>query len=868
MSKIPERIGKYEVIRRLGYGGMGTVYLARDPDLDRLLAIKVLRDLLFEDELVQRFLREARAAGNLRHENIITVYDAGQHDHQPFMAMEYVDGTSLAEIVRTRQPLALADKLSYLEQICAGLHHAHTQGIVHRDIKPANLMVDRRHVIRILDFGIARVEGSGMTKDGALMGTLNYMSPEQMLGRPIDHRSDIFAFGAVAYELIACERAFPGTLQDGLLQRLPHEPPRPLASLCPGLPDELEPIVLRALAKLPQDRFADLEEARIAIRQIRRQLDPDADVEPITPLRRSPGGGPTPTPGTPSDRHDFLERRARQVAYHRDAARTAFQAQDLDGAAAACEDALTLDPDDREARQLLAEIELAREQRGLESKEKRERERTIRRHLADADLKLSKGDVTTAARLLDQALTLDPTNPAALALKSRLEQSASGGRVVAPTVVRPRARSGTGEPSGAARVAEPSSPADGSAERSTRRPMVIAAAAAMAAVLVAIVLWGPWRDAAPGEPDSSVTARNENATTATAPDPRVPAAPQPTPSPAAPPPPAATAPPAAVSAPVVATDSTLQEQLARATATYRRGDLAGALAEIRPVLARTNDETARTLARTIAVDARREMTSAADAARRQKASDRSPGVLATAERARELADRAFRGNDFVEAGNQALLAAANYSLAEREAIAATRAAAAPPVTARGVDAATPTAPAVSAPAAAAPPPAANPNAGVTPNVPAVTPSPSPAAVATAPPPPSASPAPAAAAARALDVERAGILGAIGRYQNAYRERSVKALKAVYPGLPREMEQQLGRAFSRDCRAYDFAYLNPSVAFTPDDPTAATVTALTTYTCQPRSGQAAAGVSGQEVFMMRKAGDTWVIERALMDERAR
>jgi serine/threonine protein kinase len=871
VSKIPDRIGKYEVIRRLGYGGMGTVYLARDPDLDRLLAIKVLRDLLFEDELVQRFLREARAAGNLRHENIITVYDAGQHDHQPFMAMEYVDGTSLAEIVRTRQPLALADKLSYLEQICAGLHHAHGQGIVHRDIKPANLMVDRRHVIRILDFGIARVEGSGMTKDGALMGTLNYMSPEQMLGRPIDHRSDIFAFGAVAYELIAYERAFPGTLQDGLLQRLPHEPPRPLASLCPGLPDELEPIVLRALAKLPQDRFADLEEARIAFRQIRRQLDPDADVEPITPLRRSSGGGLTPTPGSPSDRHEFLERRTRQVAYHRDAARTAFQAQDLDAAAAACEDALTLDPDDREAQQLLAEIEIAREQRGLESKEKRERERTIRRHLADADLKLSKGDVTTAARLLEQALTLDPANPAALALKSRLDQSASGGPVVAPTVVRPRARSGTGEPPGGDGAAASSSPADGSAGRSTRRPMLIAAAAG-ALALVAIVLWGPWRDAAPEAPASAVTGANENATTATTPDGRVPAVPRPNPSPAAPPPPAATASPAAVSAPVVATDRTLQEQLARATATYRRGDLAGALAEIRAVLARTNDEAARTLARTIAVDARRDMTNAADAARTQQASDRSPGVFATAERARELADRAFRGNDFVEAGNQALLAAANYSLAEREAIAAARAASAPAVTARGADAGpgSPTPPPVSAPAAAAPPPAANTNAGVSPNVPAVTPAPTPApaAVTATPPPPSASPAPAAAAARALDVERAGILGAIGRYQNAYRERSVKALKAVYPGLPREMEQQLGRAFSRDCRAYDFAYLNPSVAFTPDDPTAATVTALTTYTCQPRSGQAAAGVSGQEVFMMRKAGDTWVIERALMDERAR
>src|SRR5688572_3282360 len=277
---------------------MGTVYLARDPDLGRQLAIKVLREQVFEEEVLQRFLQEARSAGNLRHENIITVYDAGTHDHQPFMAMEYVDGISLADMIRLRQPLALTDKLFYLEQICAGLHYAHRQGIVHRDIKPANLMADRRHIIRILDFGIARVEGSGMTRDGALMGTLNYMSPEQMLGRPVDHRSDIFAFGAVAYELLGYEKAFPGTLEDGLLHRLPHEPPRPLRELCAGLPDDLEALVLRALAKLPQDRFGDLDEVGIALRQVRRQVDPHLALEPLTPRRADgSGGGATPSPG-------------------------------------------------------------------------------------------------------------------------------------------------------------------------------------------------------------------------------------------------------------------------------------------------------------------------------------------------------------------------------------------------------------------------------------------------------------------------------------------------------------------------------------------------------------------------------------------
>ncbi len=227
---------------------MGAVYLGRDPDLDRSVAIKVLREPMADEELLQRFLREARAAANLRHENLITIYEVGSHDQQPFIAMEYVDGSTLGEVIKKRETLPLAQKLSYLEQICAGLHHAHQVGIVHRDIKPANLMVDRHGVIRILDFGIARVANSGMTSDGALIGTLNYMSPEQMLGRPVDFRSDIFALGAVAYELIAYHQAFPGTLDDGLLHRLPQMPPEFLATVCPGLPPGLEPIVMRALA--------------------------------------------------------------------------------------------------------------------------------------------------------------------------------------------------------------------------------------------------------------------------------------------------------------------------------------------------------------------------------------------------------------------------------------------------------------------------------------------------------------------------------------------------------------------------------------------------------------------------------------------
>jgi serine/threonine protein kinase len=274
MTRPPSRIDKYDVVRRLGSGGMGTVYLARDTGLGREVAIKVLRGPVFDtdDELLARFLQEARATARLRHTNIVTVYEVGQHDHQPFIVMEFVPGDSLATIIQQRRVLPLATKLHYLEQICAGLHFAHRAGIVHRDIKPANLMVDTEGMVRILDFGIARLEDSRMTRDGDMMGTVNYMSPEQMLGRRVDHRSDLFAVGTVAYELLSYRQAFPGTMQDGLLQRLPNDPPLALSSLCPDLDPELEALVNRSLEKTPEARQRDLAHVQEAISACRRRL--------------------------------------------------------------------------------------------------------------------------------------------------------------------------------------------------------------------------------------------------------------------------------------------------------------------------------------------------------------------------------------------------------------------------------------------------------------------------------------------------------------------------------------------------------------------------------------------------------------------
>jgi len=266
---------------------MGAVYLGRDVDLNRPVAIKVIREEIHELETLDRFFQEARAAAALRHPNIITMYASGQHEHQPYMVMEFVDGESLADIIRDGREVPVLKKLSYLEQLCSGLHFAHRAGIIHRDVKPANVMVDREGTVRILDFGIARIEGSALTQGGALLGSVNYMSPEQMLGRSIDHRSDVFAAGLLAYELITYRQAFKGGLSDGILQRLPFEHPTPMSEICPGLPAGLEGVIGRALQKAPDDRFQDLAEMRAAIVEIQRRLESSGADDTIMILREA-----------------------------------------------------------------------------------------------------------------------------------------------------------------------------------------------------------------------------------------------------------------------------------------------------------------------------------------------------------------------------------------------------------------------------------------------------------------------------------------------------------------------------------------------------------------------------------------------------
>ena len=273
MAEIPSVIGRYQIARELAHGGMGSLYLARDPAIDRLVAIKLLREG-FEDESVrQRFAREVRATGKLRHPNIVTIFDTGEHGNRPFIAMEYVAGETLASVIHRRAPASILEKLTILEEVCDALRCAHEAGIIHRDIKPANVMIeDATGAVKILDFGIAHAGETGLTNAGEMVGTLNYMAPEQISGAIVDQRTDIYAVGVLAYELLSYQRAFAGTIQDGVLIRLLHRAPQVIESVVPGIDPELSNVVQRAMAKQPADRYADMEQLRQEFEVVRTRL--------------------------------------------------------------------------------------------------------------------------------------------------------------------------------------------------------------------------------------------------------------------------------------------------------------------------------------------------------------------------------------------------------------------------------------------------------------------------------------------------------------------------------------------------------------------------------------------------------------------
>ncbi len=275
------KLGRYEVLNELGKGAMGVVYLAKDPVIGRLVAVKTIRTSQGDDddsesrEFRERFVREAQTAGILSHPNIVTIHDIGEDtdSRTSFIAMEYIEGRNLKSLLVDKKKFTWDEVADLIAQIGEALDYAHRKGIIHRDIKPANIILTTDGKVKITDFGIAKVASSNLTTTGQFLGTPNYMSPEQVSGAPVDGRSDIFSLGVVLYELLTNRKPFQGDNLTAISYKIVHEDFTPPGDLSPDVPQDFNPIVARAMAKDPWNRYQRGKDMALALYQLKAHLE-------------------------------------------------------------------------------------------------------------------------------------------------------------------------------------------------------------------------------------------------------------------------------------------------------------------------------------------------------------------------------------------------------------------------------------------------------------------------------------------------------------------------------------------------------------------------------------------------------------------
>ena len=423
MSSVPSKIGKYVILSELGRGAMGTVYKARDPVLDRLVAVEMMsEELLIEEEMRFRFNREAKSAAGLQHPNIVTIFDFGEIDGGgvPYIVMELLEGTSLAELMEQGKPERLEDKIDIVTQICRGLDFAHKRGVIHRDVKPGNIQVLPNGTAQVLDFGIANVEGSTIkTKTGLVMGTPNYMAPEQISSEEPDHRADMWAVGVILFEMLTGERPFAATTVPSLVYQIVHAPPPHLDARVLGLPAKLPLVVQRALMKDPDKRFRDL--ARMA-RTIEKIMG-----NPVTTIEVS------------------NEARARGYTTNLEFAKNLLSSGQPQRALEAARRAQALEPSHASVVDLVQEIEVALRRMQsqptiVHDKAPPDEDFDAARWVDEARMALTGGDRSAALRIVEDVLAIDSRFEPAIELKELLDKPSRPGSVRTGSIRSPTFR--------------------------------------------------------------------------------------------------------------------------------------------------------------------------------------------------------------------------------------------------------------------------------------------------------------------------------------------------------------------------------------------------------------------------------------------
>ncbi|MGH9776274.1 MAG: protein kinase domain-containing protein, partial [Candidatus Acidiferrales bacterium] len=418
------KLGKYLVKGELGSGGMGVVYLAEDPRLGRPVALKTMSpEVARNPELLKRFYREAQAAAQLRHPNIVTIYEIDEAEGIPFIAMELLDGEDLEKIIRERRDIPIARKLEIIIEVCKGLNYAHERGIVHRDIKPGNIEVLKDGQVKLVDFGIARVGGSSMTRTGDVLGTVMYMSPEQLQGLTVDARSDLFSLGIIVHEFLTFQHPFPGNDVPQIIYKIANEQPEPVTKFLPQCPPQLENIISRVLTKNREQRYQTAADLAFDLEQVADNLRRNMVEVYLQQGQRSLNEGNFTVAKV--SLHKVLEidsthelakellaqvqdslrsrQQAEKIEQLMSRAKEAFQGKQYGDALGSLEEVLRLEPEHAEAQKY----------KQLVTQEK-ERDDNIRQHLERAEKFAGDAAYQQAKAELEALLVIDTKNSAAL----------------------------------------------------------------------------------------------------------------------------------------------------------------------------------------------------------------------------------------------------------------------------------------------------------------------------------------------------------------------------------------------------------------------------------------------------------------------